>query len=398
MKKIYLCGPTVYDYPHIGNLKPVITLDFLIKSYKILGQKTLYVHNITDIDDKIIKRAQTTKETEQEITKKFTQNYLSILHKLNISMPDHMPKVSDHIGDMINFIQKLINKNVAYESNGSVYFDIESTPRYGMISNQKQEKMQNENSNNDKWNVQDFALWKKTSIGLSWKSPWSNGIPGWHTECVTFIDKYFKSSTLDIHAGGIDLKFPHHENENIEFLALNNKILAKKWIHFGHLFLDEEKMSKSIGNILRADKFLEKYGANVFRLIFILTNPLSPLNLNDKLIKDAIKLNNKLEKIAKININHKNNNCEKFATLIINLEFAKAISLLHNELKKWNKGVMGNIGKLWAMISILGLKYQTIVLTNEQKALLAQWEQMKKEKNYVEADKIREELKKMKII
>ena len=396
MKTIYLCGPTVYDYPHLGNLKPVVTMDFILRAYKSIGEEIFYVHNITDIDDKIINKAIETNVSEKEISEKYIKNYLTVLNDLNIIMPNEMPKVSDHIEEMITFITRLINTGAAYVQDGTVYFDTKSTKGYGTLSNQKMDMMLDTHSDNKK-NPQDFALWKKTNIGLTWKSPWSNGRPGWHTECSVFVDKYFDAKTLDIHAGGIDLKFPHHENENIQYLAINKKAIAKNWIHFGHLFIEEEKMSKSIGNIINADKFIQKFGSNILRLIFALTNPLGPMKITDKLLADAKKLNNKLEKIYHVK-SPVNSSDMEFAQEIIKLNFAKAMAMMHQELKIHNKGDINNIGKLKNMIQIWGLSYKSQNISKSTQALLNEWQEEKSKKNYKKADEIRKILRKMNVI
>ena len=398
MKNIYLCGPTVYDYQHLGNMRPVIITDFLIRSYLSLGEKINYVHNITDIDDKIITKSINVGVSEEEISKKYTDYYLMILNKINIIMPNEMPKVTDNIDPIIKFIAKLIKNNAAYVKDGDVYFDIHSTKGYGSVSNYKISNNIYETINDKKRNQEDFALWKTTKIGVTWDSPWSKGRPGWHTECSVFIEKYFNRKTIDIHGGGIDLKFPHHENENIQYLAANHVPITKEWYHFGHLFLDNQKMSKSLNNILRVDEFISKYNPNILRLLFILTNPKAPMSINNELINDAIKLNKKLEYIwnshKKLDGLFKNRIFEKY---IIEMKFSNALFYLHETFKQSKFNDFSSIQSILRIIDLLGLKYERNEKSKEIEILLDHWEKLKKAKNFEKADEIREKIKKMNI-
>ena len=396
MKKIYLCGPTVYDYQHLGNIRPVIIMDFIIRSYISLGQEIYYVHNITDIDDKIIKKSIDTSTPEKIIAQKYTDSYLNILKSINIIMPNEMPNVTDNMESIINFIEIMIKNKSAYVKNGDVYFDILSIKGYGSVSNYKIINNLYKNINDNKKNQEDFVLWKKTKIGITWNSPWSKGRPGWHTECATFINKYFNNKSIDIHGGGIDLKFPHHENENIQYIAANKVAITKKWYHFGHLFLEDKKMSKSLNNIIRIDKFIEKYDTNILKIIFILTNPMSPMSINENIIQDAKKLNKKLEKIwIECNNIKTTSDSKKFDELIVNLRFSEALHFLHQEIKEFKNNKSYNSAIILNIINSLNLIYINKKENEDIKYLLEEWKKQKDAKNFVESDKLRDKLKKL---
>ncbi len=292
---LYVCGPTVYSDPHIGNMRPIIIFDILNRVFSLNGNVN-FVHNITDVDDKIIAKAKKLNISETEISNKYTQKYLDLLKKLNIKMPNHMPKVTENIDGIIEFINKLIEKKFAYVSNGSVYFSVDGYKNYGKLLQTDLSQFDDFEKNLEKKNNQDFALWKKTSEGIKWKSPWSEGRPGWHTECAFFIEKYFGNNGVDVHGGGIDLKFPHHINEMAQYetcCSLNNT--AKVWRYIGHVDFENEKMSKSLGNTILAKDFIDKYGSDVLRMLMIQTSPLNPINANSNSISNSIKLVEKIK-------------------------------------------------------------------------------------------------------
>ncbi|MDE6429472.1 MAG: cysteine--tRNA ligase, partial [Malacoplasma sp.] len=279
--KIYVCGPTVYNHVHIGNLRPIITFDVLNRLLIELGYKVIFIHNITDIDDKIINKALQEQKSELEIAEFYEKKYLDILDNLSIYKKNMLfPKVSTHIKDIENYIQKIMDNNFGYFKNGDVYFDTLKSDKYGTISNKKIDDLligQKSQLNFKKNNSQDFVLWKKTNIGLNWDTQFSKGRPGWHTECSCLINKYLGIQT-DIHGGGVDLKFPHHENENIQNIAVTGKTLARIWMHVGHLNINNEKMSKSLQNFILAKDILKTESANTIRWFFYQTNFTNPLN------------------------------------------------------------------------------------------------------------------------
>lgn len=227
---MYVCGPTVYNYPHIGNVRPIIVFDTLKKALEAQGFDVMYVSNYTDVDDKIINTAIEQNTTEKEITKKYIEAYDQTRADLNADMPDVAPKVTETMDEIIAFIAQLIEEGAAYEIDGDVYYRVSSNTKYGELSHQKIEDLlvgARIDENDKKEDPLDFTLWKKTDKGIQWDSPWSKGRPGWHTECVVMINDVFNRSLIDIHGGGLDLKFPHHENENAQNLAISNVNIAK---------------------------------------------------------------------------------------------------------------------------------------------------------------------------
>ncbi|BDV03743.1 MAG: cysteine--tRNA ligase [Candidatus Hepatoplasma scabrum] len=342
---IYLCGPTVYDYPHIGNFRAVVVFDVLHRLAKVNKQEVIYVHNITDIDDKIIDQALKQNKTEKLISEKYLINYLLLLKKLNIIKPTYLPKVSDNITGMINFIKKLLDLNYAYQTNEGVYFSINKWENYNSKLNidmgeliNKQSKIISKNNQND------FALWKTTTAGIKFDSPWGKGRPGWHTECSYLIEKYFGNNGIDIHGGGIDLYFPHHINEMAQYEAIHKNQLAKSWLYVGHINFNNKKMSKSLNNIIYAKDFLKAYSPNTLRMLFLLSYYQKPININENVINNAkiqiAKISNFLIKINKIfnNKSAKSLIDQDFIKILENnLNTPNAISYLMLQLKKINK-------------------------------------------------------------
>jgi len=249
---MYVCGPTVYNYIHIGNARPVIFYDMLKRYLEFLGYEVTYASNITDVDDKIINKAIEENKTEHEIASFYENAFFDAVKMVGSKKPDLIPHATDYIEQMIDFIQALIDAGYAYESNGDVYFRVTKIEDYGCLSNQVSEDL-NQGAritvNEQKESPLDFALWKKTNEGIKWESPFGPGRPGWHTECVVMNHKLFDGE-IDIHGGGMDLKFPHHENEIAQCEALYHHHLAKYWLHVGRLDLAGAKMSKSLGNCL----------------------------------------------------------------------------------------------------------------------------------------------------
>ena len=245
---MYVCGPTVYDYIHIGNARPVIFYDMMARYLRFCGYNVTYASNITDVDDKIINKAIASNKTEKEIATIYENAYFEAVKKVGSNKPDLIPHATDYINEMINFIDELIKKGYAYESDGDVFFRVSKLADYGILSNQNRDELDSGariSVNEKKESPLDFALWKKTDVGIKWDSPFGAGRPGWHTECVVMNHNLFNDK-LDIHGGGMDLKFPHHENEIAQSKALYNNNLANYWIHVGRLDLAGEKMSKSL--------------------------------------------------------------------------------------------------------------------------------------------------------
>ena len=272
-KKIgmYVCGPTVYDDPHIGNARPLVIFDILFRVLKCKygNQSVNYIRNITDIDDKIIQASQDKKISVSEITKKVTKNFHDDCIFLNCQKPTEEPKATENINLMIDMINELLKKNFAYKKNGHVYFEVNKFKDYGNLSNKKLEDLiagsRVEISENKK-NPEDFVLWKPSNESEpSWKSPWGQGRPGWHLECSA-MSKKFLGNEFDIHGGGIDLLFPHHENEIAQSRCANDtKVFANYWVHNAFITISNEKMAKSQGNILKINDFKEKVSGQILR-------------------------------------------------------------------------------------------------------------------------------------
>lgn len=303
--KMYVCGPTVYDYLHIGNLRPLIVYNTLRHYMEIFkGWKVIYVQNITDIDDKIINRAAAEKQDTVEIAAKYTDAYFKLLSALDLSPADHNPRATDYIAEMIQFIATLLDKGYAYEQGGNVYFRVTKFAQYGKLSRRSVEDLQQGVRiavNEKKENPADFTLWKASKAGEpKWDSPWGAGRPGWHSECVVMAQKIL-GETIDIHAGGNDLIFPHHENEIIQAEAVTGKTFARFWLHNGMLTTKGAEMHKSQGNFVYAHQVLEKFTAETIRYFYLTRHYRKPLDYSEGALEEAKKavwrVNNLLDDI-----------------------------------------------------------------------------------------------------
>ncbi|MDB2652284.1 cysteine--tRNA ligase [Candidatus Pelagibacter bacterium] len=292
-KKIgmYVCGPTVYDDPHIGNARPIVIFDILFKILKNKYSSVTYVRNITDIDDKIIKTLNEKKISILDLTQTVIKSFSEDCNYLNCEIPTAQPKATEHIDLMIEMVSELIKKGFAYENNKHVYFEVKKFDDYGQLSNKKLEELiagsRIEVSDNKK-NSEDFVLWKPSLENEpSWNSPWGKGRPGWHLECSA-MSKKFLGNEFDIHGGGIDLIFPHHENEIAQSRCANDtKVFANYWLHNAFITMSNEKMAKSQGNILKIKDFRGKVSGQVLRLALISAHYKQPLDWNDKLLDDC---------------------------------------------------------------------------------------------------------------
>lgn len=273
---MYVCGPTVYDFPHLGHARCYITWDMVYRYLQYKGYDVTYARNITDVDDKIIKKAKENNTTPESIAATYYKEFKRSMNDLNILDPDIEPMATKNIGEMIKLVKTLIDKGFAYAVDGDVYFRVKKFERYGYLSKQPIEDLESGariEASNIKEDPLDFALWKSINNEdeITWNSPWGKGRPGWHLECSAMINKEFKGETIDIHAGGQDLLFPHHENEVAQSECANDKQFSKYWMHNGFVTINAEKMSKSLGNFVSIGDMLEKYDANTIRF-FILTN------------------------------------------------------------------------------------------------------------------------------
>ncbi len=288
--KIYVCGPTVYDSPHIGHARTYIAFDAIRRYLKYKGYDVIYVVNITNVDDKIINRAKELGEHPLKLAERYEKEFFNAMEKLNVEKADFSPRVTEHMQDIISFIQKLIEKDYAYVADGDVYFSVEKFKEYGKLSHQSLKEIRagaRVEISEKKRNPLDFALWKKAKEGeISWSSPWGEGRPGWHIECSTMSMKYL-GETLDIHGGAQDLIFPHHENEIAQSEALTGKTFVRYWLHTGFLLVKGEKMSKSLGNFITIDELLKTYDANSFRFLVLQTHYRSPLDFKFENLEKA---------------------------------------------------------------------------------------------------------------
>jgi cysteinyl-tRNA synthetase len=288
---MYVCGPTVYDDPHIGNARPIVIFDILFKILKSKYASVTYVRNITDVDDKIIKSSNEKKISISDLTHTVIKSFSEDCNYLNCEIPTAQPKATEHIDLMIEMVSELIKKGFAYENNKHVYFEVKKFDDYGQLSNKKLEELiagsRIEVSDNKK-NSEDFVLWKPSLENEpSWDSPWGKGRPGWHLECSA-MSKKFLGNEFDIHGGGIDLIFPHHENEIAQSRCANDtKVFANYWLHNAFITMSNEKMAKSQGNILKIKDFRGKVSGQVLRLALISAHYKQPLDWNDKLLDDC---------------------------------------------------------------------------------------------------------------
>lgn len=413
---MYVCGPTVYNYVHIGNMRPVITFDMVYNYFKYLGYDVKYASNFTDINPKIIKAAKELGITEREVAEKFEEAYLNDLKNYNCSLIDYRPTVIENLDNIFNFITELINKDYAYVSDGDVYFRVRKVKDYGILSNQDITELESGarvEVNENKEDPLDFALWRKTTEGEQFKSPWGLGIPGWHTECVVMINSIF-GKKIDIHGGGVDLKFPHHENEIVQSMALNETHLANYWMHNGHINVDNVKMSKSLNNFILAKDFINQHNANEIKLAMFKTHYRLPLNFTDELFKEVGVIDEKLNNVLKqanlqISINNLVTNQlkedekinsimdEDFNTPNLITYLSELIKDLNNKLRN-KEEFIDTYDKLILVINILGLKYELPTITTEIKELYLNWLELREKKEFAEADKIREKLTALNIL
>jgi cysteinyl-tRNA synthetase len=286
----YSCGPTVYDYFHIGNARPFIVFDVLRRYLEYIGYTVTFVQNFTDIEDKMIARANREGITVRQLADRFIEEYYRDADALGVRRATHNPLATEHMDEIIHLVSTLIEKGHAYEVDGDVFFDVGSFPKYGSLSKQSIEELQSGariEVNERKHHPLDFALWKTKKEGEpSWPSPWGEGRPGWHIECSAMSMRYL-GDTLDIHSGGTDLTFPHHENEIAQAEAATGKPFARYWIHNGYLLIDKEKMSKSLGNFLTARAALEKYPGRAIRFFMLSAHYRSPINFSEDSLLQA---------------------------------------------------------------------------------------------------------------
>ena len=414
---MYVCGPTVYNYPHIGNMRPVVVFDVLRRFLTYVGYDVTYVSNFTDVDDKIINAAIKENKSEKELTEFYIDEFKRTTKAIGSMIPSITPKVTEYIEAIIKYIAKLVELGAAYEVNGDVYFRVSKIKDYGALSGIKIEDLIagariEENSNKE--SPLDFALWKKTEVGINWDSPWGRGRPGWHTECCVMIDTIFPSHYIDIHGGGYDLKFPHHENEIAQAEAMHGNKIARYWMHNAFINFGDVKMSKSLGNVVYAKDMINNYGGPVTRLVILNTHYRQPVNYTEDTIEAA------KQEISKMTFAYKQMNLalqangydiESFKPLYIDkfllsmsddLNTANALMELYSLVKEANQLVrskeidyekLGNISMtLKDMFYVLGLDIERKILNDEEKALYQEYLRYKKEKNFEKSDELRNQL------
>ena len=356
---MYVCGPTVYDYPHVGNARPLLVFDILFrllnKIYK--DSKITYIRNITDIDDKIIDVANKNNVSIEEITTKVTKDFHDDCAYLGCLEPTFEPKATEHLNEMIDLIKKLIDKGFAYESNNHVYFEVSKFQNYGKLSNKKLEDLISgsrvEISENKK-NSGDFVLWKPSNENEpSWDSPFGNGRPGWHLECSAMSEKYL-GPHFDIHGGGLDLIFPHHENEIAQSVCCNqNKKFANYWLHNGYVTVDKQKMSKSLGNFITINELKKKFNGQVIRLAILSTHYSQPFDWNSEILNISKKCLDKWYEFYSEDDFEISDENLKF--LLDDLNTPLMISNIHELYKKAKNGDKVSKDQLNASCKILGL-------------------------------------------
>lgn len=416
---MYVCGPTVYNYPHIGNARPIVVFDTLRRTFQAIGYNVKMVSNYTDVDDKIIKVAKECGVSEAEITEKFINAYNHDRLSLHAAMPDAAPRVTETMDAIIAFIKLLVDKGHAYEIEGDVYFRVNSVESYGKLSNQQIEDLlvgARIDENSKKENPLDFTLWKKTEEGIKWDSPWSVGRPGWHTECVVMINQEFGGEhTIDIHGGGMDLKFPHHENEIAQSRAAYDSPIANYWIHNGMVNIDGEKMSKSLGNVIWAKDMIAKIGGNVLRWVMLSAHYRAPLNINEEAIETAKKELNRVAtamkqayvKLGLADVMMDETYDEKQLAPFLeamqdDLNTPNAFAAVFETVKVLNQALRQRESDLQAvkalvrtlekMMDVLGIELARLTMSEEDKQLHRQWKAAVKEKDFDTADQYRAKL------
>lgn len=409
---MYVCGPTVYGYIHIGNARPVIFYDMLRNYLEYIGYKVNYASNITDIDDKIINKAIEQNVTEEEIAKKYEEAYFKNCESLGSKRPNYVPHATEYISDMLSFIGELVKKGYAYNNDGDVYFKINKLSNYGMLSNQVQEELQKgvrKDVDTKKDNPLDFALWKKTNVGIKWKSSFGEGRPGWHTECVCMIDKIFNHKMIDIHGGGMDLKFPHHENEMAQAKAMYDNSLSSFWMHVGRLNLKGEKMSKSLGNVIYVNDFKTQDELMALRLLIVSQPYRNSINYTNELLEQYKKEYDKFKRTYKnsmLQLDYNNiiskevleSDKKQFIEFMNqDLNCQNVMSFANSLLKEANMALRANdlnllslkVNMIKQIMDVLGVKLPYNYLDDNSRKIYSQWLEAKKNKDFDNADKLR---------
>lgn len=414
--KMYVCGPTVYDNVHIGNVRPVVVFDTLRRTFEELGYKVKYVSNYTDVDDKIIRRSKELGISEKELTDEMIAAYNDIRHKLNAADLYKTPRVTETMDEIISFIDGLVDKGAAYEKDGDVYFRTSSVADYGSLSNQNLDDLQvgaRIEENDLKESPLDFALWKKTEEGIKWPTRYSIGRPGWHTECVVMINKEL-GSLIDIHGGGKDLKFPHHENERAQSMAINESELANYWVHSGMIDINGVKMSKSLGNFITAKDILSKVDPMVLRWFLLATQYRDDVNVSDEIIESSKAELTKIitaykQACVKLEVNDiKVDGVDEDAykrfmdAMADDLNTPNAYAVIFEIVKNINQLVrvkeinfeaLGKeVNTLVRCMNVLGIVLPDMTMSLDDKKMYQEWMDAKSVKDFKKADELRAQL------
>ena len=426
--KIYVCGPTVYNYFHIGNARPFVVFDTLRKYLEYRGENVKFVQNFTDVDDKIINKAKEEGISAGEVSEKYIEEYFKDASALHVKIASVHPKVTENMAEIIEFIQGLIDKGFAYEIEGDVYYSTRSFKEYGKLSKQNIEDLESGSrveTDEKKKDPLDFALWKARKVDdeIAWKSPWGMGRPGWHIECSTMTKKYL-GETIDIHAGGQDLTFPHHENEIAQSEAQNGKPFANYWMHNGYITIDNEKMSKSKGNFFTVRDILAQYSGEVIRFFLLSGHYRNPINFSEALMEQAKNGLSRMQN-SKSNLIHLINNGTQTMTVIEKEKFDKlnefrqkfikamdddlntadAITSIFELVTEINSSVKDGASKEFAekaleilleLTKVLGLLEDNNAendIDKELQGFIDEREEARKLKNFARADEIRDILK-----
>jgi cysteinyl-tRNA synthetase len=421
--KIYLCGVTVYDESHIGHARTIIIFDVLRKYLESKDVEVEFIQNFTDVDDKIINRATKENVSAEEISSKYIKNYFRDFDELNIKRATNYPKATEHIEDIIKFIEKLIIKKIAYVSKNGVYFSVSKFPEYGKLSKKKIDELQSGSRiqiDETKKDPLDFAVWKFSETNPTWESPWGEGRPGWHIECSAMSIKYL-GENFDIHGGGRDLIFPHHENEIAQSESHTENQFAKIWMHVGMVTITGEKMSKSLGNTKSIKQVLENWGPNIIRLFCLSGHYSKVIDYSEEMLKENTTKWRQVE-ICNFELIHANNqNQEDISEYVkkIGIEFDNsleddfnthlALSSFFQLVKETNRlAAEEKLGKENSIIikkefkrilNILGLNIPEMEQSEKERIdnLISNREKLREQKQFEEADKIRDDLNMMNI-
>ena len=418
--RMYVCGITVYDDCHIGHARTIVVFDILRRYLIHKGKELVYVQNFTDVDDKIINRAKLDGKTPDEISSKYIESYFEDFSKLNVLKADFYPKATDHIIEIIKAIKILKEKNYTYSTLNGVYFKVRAFPNYGKLSKKQIDELEEGTrieTDKLKRDPLDFALWKFSSDVPNWESPWGRGRPGWHIECSVMVSK-FLGNEIEIHGGGTDLIFPHHENEIAQSETFNEKKLAKLWMHVGMITINSEKMSKSLRNMIILKSALKKWGSNVLRLYLISSQYSKPMDYNDEILQESLQKWRQIEhciyelrttKNVSENMNEFEDKCKGFlndflSALDSNLNtplaltsFMKLVSYVNN-LSSLEKLTIRMSDKALPIVDtimdIIGIKIMEI--KNETKIKIEEMidrrNNLRAEKKFQEADNLRKKI------